>query len=222
MGFRGAFPHTPQRAPPLRFPPGEEQSGGTLRLHAEARDAQNNVIPGVTFRYRLGSMARFEGRVDSTGLVTAGSTSILPVTVTATLAGAKPKFEVVEIRALPGSAASIEIAPGTAKLVAGQRLRLTARVFSASADRRSDRVSWSSSRPSVATVNSAGLVTAVGAGSANIVAKVGSVSKQLPVQVVAGQIASLTLTPRPWTPARVTCSASPFRPRTRVGRRSPD
>src|SRR6476659_1649466 len=89
-------------------------AGDTLRLHAEARDAQNNVIPGVTFRYRLGAMARFEGRVDSTGLVTAGSTSILPVTVTATLAGAKPKFEVLEIRALPGSAASIEIAPGTA------------------------------------------------------------------------------------------------------------
>jgi hypothetical protein len=170
-------------------------AGDTLRLHAEARDAQNNVIPGVTFRYRLGAMARFEGRVDSTGLVTAGSTSILPVTVTATLAGAKPKFEVVEVHALPGSAASIEIAPGTAKLVAGQRLRLTARVFSASADRRSDRVSWTSSRPSVASVNAAGLVTAVGAGSANIIAKVGSISTQLPVQVVAGQIASLVLTP---------------------------
>jgi hypothetical protein len=170
-------------------------AGDTLRLHAEARDAQNNVIPGVAFRYRLGSGARFEGRVDSTGLVTAGSTSILPVTVTATLAGAKPKFEVVEIHAVPGAAASIDIAPGAAKLVTGQRLRLTARVFSASADRRSDRVSWTSSRPSVATVNSAGLVTAVGAGSANIVASVGSVSKQLSVQVVAGQIATLAITP---------------------------
>ncbi|HEY9228381.1 MAG TPA: hypothetical protein VIP11_17115, partial [Gemmatimonadaceae bacterium] len=96
-------------------------AGDTLRLTAEARDAQNNVIPGVTFRYRLGGSARFEGRVDSLGLVTAGSTATLPVTVTATLAGTRPKFETIEIKALPGPAASIEIAPGTAKLVAGQR-----------------------------------------------------------------------------------------------------
>src|SRR4249920_1539356 len=73
-------------------------AGDTLRLRAEARDAQGNVIPGVTFRYRLGGSARFEGRVDSLGLVTAGSTAILPVTVTATLAGARPKFEVIEIK----------------------------------------------------------------------------------------------------------------------------
>jgi hypothetical protein len=170
-------------------------AGDTLRLHAEARDAQNRVIPDVTFRYRLGSFARFEGRVDSTGLVTAGSTSILPVTVTATLAGARPKFEVVEIRALPGPATSIEIEPGTARLVAGQRLRLTSRAFSAAGDKRADRVSWTTSNAAVATVNSAGLVTAVSAGSANVVASVGSVSRQRAVQVVAGPVASLALTP---------------------------
>jgi hypothetical protein len=170
-------------------------AGDTLRLHAEARDAQNNVIPGVTFRYRLGPAARFEGRVDSTGLVTAGSTSTLPVTVTATLAGAKPKFEIVEIRALPGAVASLEIAPTTAKLVAGQRLRLTARAFSAAGDKRADRIAWTSTNPAVVSINSAGLATAAGAGSANIVASVGSVKKQLPVQVVAGTIATLSLSP---------------------------
>ena len=35
-------------------------AGDTLRLRAEARDAQGNVIPNVTFRYRLGGSARFE------------------------------------------------------------------------------------------------------------------------------------------------------------------
>ena len=170
-------------------------AGDTLRLRAEARDAQNNVIPGVTFRYRLGPAARFEGRVDSLGLVTAGSTSILPVTVTATLAGAKPKFEVVEIRAVPGAVASLEIAPATAKLVAGQRLRITARAFSAAGDKRPDRIAWKSTNPAVVSISPAGLATAVGAGSANIVASVGTVTKQLPVQVVAGSIASLSLSP---------------------------
>jgi len=152
-------------------------AGDTLRLHAEARDAKGNVIPDVTFRYRLGPAARFEGRVDSLGLVTAGSTSILPVTVTATLAGAKPKFEVLEIHALPGPVATLEIAPGTAKLAAGQRLRLTARAFSAAGDKRPDRVTWKSSNPAVVSIDAAGLATAVGAGTANIVASVGSVTK---------------------------------------------
>ena len=170
-------------------------AGDTLRLRAEARDARNNFIPGVTFRYRLGGSARFEGRVDSLGLVTAGSTAILPVTVTATSPNTKPRFEVVEIRALPGPAASVEIAPAMAKLVAGQRLRLAARVYSASGDKRPDQVTWSSATPSVATVNAAGLVTAAGPGAARIVARAGNVSNGIDVQVVPGALASVSLTP---------------------------
>jgi hypothetical protein len=170
-------------------------AGDSLRLTAEARDAQGNVIPGVTFRYRLGGSARFEGRVDSLGMVTAGSTATLPITVTATLPGARPKFEVVEIKALPGPAASIDVAPGTAKLVAGQRLRITGRALSAAGDKRSDRVAWTTTNARVATVNNAGLVTAVAPGTANIVARVGAATKQVAVQVVPGSIASLALTP---------------------------
>ena len=189
-------PATPEIARIIVHPAGRTMiAGDTLRLTAEARDAQNNVIPNVTFRYRLGGSARFEGRVDSTGLVTAGSTATLPVTVTATLAGARPKFETIDIKSLPGPAASIDIAPGNARLVAGQRLRLSGRVFSATGDKRSDRVAWRSSNTSVATVNAAGLVTAVRAGSATITASTGSASKTLALQVVAGTIASLALTP---------------------------
>ncbi len=170
-------------------------AGDTLRLHAEARDTQGNLIPGVTFRYRLGSSARFEGRVDSLGLVTAGSTAILPVTVTATLPGASPKFDVVEITALPGPAARIDVAPTTAKLVVGQRLRVTGRVFSASNDARTDRVKWTSANPAIATVSEAGLITAVKSGAVNISATVGTITKTLSITVASGTLASLTLTP---------------------------
>ena len=113
-------------------------AGDTLRLTAEARDAQGRVIPGVVFRYRLGSAARFEGRVDSLGLLTAGSTSTLPVTVTATLPGARPRFETLEMRVLPGPVARIAITPANARLITGQKLRATARVYSAASDRRGD------------------------------------------------------------------------------------
>jgi hypothetical protein len=170
-------------------------AGDTLRLRAEARDAQGNVIPGVSFRYRLGGGARFEGRVDSLGLVTAGSTSTLPITVTATAPNIKPKFEVIEIRAVPGPAASIEIQPGVDKLVAGQRLRFTGRVYSSAGDQRQDHVSWQSSNPAVVTVNSDGLVTAIKSGTTTLTAAVGGVKRTAPVQVISGQVASVAITP---------------------------
>ncbi len=187
---------TPEIARIAVFPASRSMTAGdTLRLRAEARDAKGAIIPGVTFRYRLGGSARFEGRVDSLGLVTAGSTGILPVTVTATLAGAKPAFEVVDIRALPGPVANVEIAPAAAKLVMGQRLRLVGRTFSAAGDKRADRVQWSSSNPLVASVNDVGLITARRSGSAVITASVGAVRSTMPVAVAAGTLSSLSLTP---------------------------
>ncbi|WP_373058218.1 Ig-like domain-containing protein [Gemmatimonas sp.] len=170
-------------------------AGDTMRLRTEARDAQGNVLSGVTFRYRLGGAARFEGRVDSTGLVTASSTAILPVTITATMPGAAPIFEVIEITAVPGPAARIELSPTAPKLVVGQRVRSTARAFSANEDVRSDRVTWTSENPLVASVSASGLITAHKAGRTAIVATAGSVSQRLPVLVAASVLSSLTLTP---------------------------
>ena len=44
-------------------------AGDSLRFTAEARDTQNAVIPGVQFRWSRESGARFEGRVDESGLL---------------------------------------------------------------------------------------------------------------------------------------------------------
>lgn len=170
-------------------------AGDTLRLRAEARDASGNVIPGVTFRYRLGGSARFEGRVDSLGLVTSGSTAILPVTVTATLPNAKPTFEVIEIKALPGPVAKVTVSHDAVKLVAGQRLRVTGAAYSAADDKRADRVMWKSANPAVATVSEAGLITAIRAGTTKVTANVGGVSSAVAVTVAAGSLTSLSLTP---------------------------
>ncbi len=170
-------------------------AGDTMRLRAEARDAQGNVLSGVTFRYRLGGSARFEGRVDSLGLVTASSTAILPVTVTATMPGAAPAFEVIEITSVPGPASRIELSPAAPKLVVGQRVRATAHTYSANDDARGDRVTWKSENPAVASVSATGLITARRAGSTAIVASTGSVSQRLRVTVATAALSSLTLTP---------------------------
>jgi hypothetical protein len=169
-------------------------AGDTLRLRAEARDASNNVIEGVQIRWsRTGAF--FEGAIDTTGLVTSGSTGTLPIAVTAILPGEAPKVERIEVKMVPGPAARIAITPSPARLAPGQRIRLTGEVYSRIDDRRADRVTWSSSNPAVVRVTETGLVTAVAGGRATITAAVGAVKQALAVQVIPTAVASLTVTP---------------------------
>ncbi len=169
-------------------------AGDTLRLTAEARDKDNNVIPGVTFRWnKVG--AYFEGNVDQSGLVTSGSTGTLPVAVVGILQGEPPKVERFEVKMVPGPAARIAITPAPTKLVRGQRLRLAGEVYSRIDDRRQDKVTWKSSAPTVVAVSDAGVLTARAAGRATITASVGAVTQTLPVQVVDVALSSFTVTP---------------------------
>lgn len=169
-------------------------AGDTLRLTAEARDADNNVIPGVTFRWNA-TGGRFEGNVSATGLVTSGSTGTLPAAVVGMLPGEAPKVERFEVKMVAGPAARIAITPAVTKLVPGQRIRLVGEVFSRLGDRRTDRVTWKSSNQAVASVSDAGSITARAAGSATITASVGAIQQTLAVQVAAVSVASLSVTP---------------------------
>ena len=170
-------------------------AGDSLRLTAEAHDAQNALIPGVQFRWTRESGARFEGRVDETGLLVSGSTGTLPVVVVGILPGEQPKVLRFDVRMVPGPATRIAIAPLPARLVPGQRIRLGAQVFSRLDDLRDDRVSWKSSNISVVRVTEAGLVTAVAAGRASITASVGTVQQIHAVQVLATTVSTLNVTP---------------------------
>ncbi len=170
-------------------------AGDSMRFSAEARDANNNVIPGVQFRWSRGSFARFEGRMDPDGLLVSGSTGTLPITVVAIIQGEQPRSERFDVRMVPGPAARIAIAPRPARLVPGQRIRLGAEVYSARSDRRDDKVVWRSSAQAVVRVNEMGLVTAVAVGRANITASVGGVTQTLAVQVLPTAVASLAVTP---------------------------
>lgn len=169
-------------------------AGDTLRLRAEARDAAGNLVPNVSFRWAQ-SGARFEGSVSSDGLVTAGSTGVLPAAVVAVLQGQQPKVERFEIRMVAGPAARIALTPAVTRLVPGQRIRLNADVRSAIGDVRNDRVTWNSSNAAVLRVNEVGLVTAVAAGRARITARAGEVTQVLELQVVASTVASFSVEP---------------------------
>ena len=168
-------------------------AGDTLRLRAEARDADGKTVAAL-IRYRLAG-GRFEGAVDSTGLVTGGSTGTLDVIVSAIVPGAKPIIERVHVRVVAGPATSIEIEAPTGTLVVGQRIRAAARAFSALGDLRDDRPRFTSSASRLAEVGGDGFITAKAAGRAILTASAGGVVATRAITVVAGPITSVELTP---------------------------
>ncbi|MFL5521455.1 MAG: Ig-like domain-containing protein, partial [Gemmatimonadales bacterium] len=199
-----------QQQPPAQQPPAAAPSpvrkivitpanpvltaGDTIRLTAVALGADNNPVPDANVRFRMAG-GRFEGAVDSTGLVTAGSTGTLNVAVIALVPGTKPYIEQMPIKMLPGPAARIAVTPAPTKLVAGQRVRLVPSIYSAGNDRRSEQPKWSSSASSVARVAPDGMLTAVSPGTATLTATAGSATWSRKVTVVANSIGSLEVTP---------------------------
>ena len=169
-------------------------AGDSMKLDAQALDASGKPVPNATVRYRFAG-GRFEGSVDSMGLVRSGSTGTLVASVIASVPGAKPFVDRVEIQMVPGPAARVAVAPAVSKLAAGQRLRPTATPFSAANDPRADTVTWRSSAPAVVRVSSDGVLTAVAPGRATITASVDGARQQIPVQVVANTIASVEVKP---------------------------
>ena len=170
-------------------------AGDTLRLRVQAVDSAGQPVPNARILFRKVG-AYFEGEVDSTGLVTAGSPGVMPVGIVALVDnGTRPVTERIELRMVPGPAARIELSPRVTRLAPGQRIRLEAESFSATGDTRQDEIAWRSSAPSIVRVNEAGLLTAVAAGRATITASAGNAKATLPVQVIATPIGSIELTP---------------------------
>lgn len=168
--------------------------GDTLRFRAEARDSAGQPMANVKLLFRAAG-GRFEGSVDSTGLVRAGSTGTIPVAVVALVTGSRPFIKRTEVQIVPGPAARIAVSPRPTKLVSGQRIRLSASVTSEGGDARQDTVRWRSSNRAVVRVDANGVVTAVAAGRASVTAVVGSVTERVPVEVVANTIARVEILP---------------------------
>lgn len=181
----------------LQVSPGTKVSmtaGDTLRLRTVALDAAGKPVDGATIKYVAGG-GRFEGKVDSTGLIESGSTGALGVSVIASVPGTKPVVEKVDVRMLPGPATRIDVAPAVGRMVVGQRLRMTATSYSAASDQRSDKFTWRSSAPAVVKVGDDGVVTAVAPGKAVISTRTGTVDQKVNVQVIANTLGSVELTP---------------------------
>ncbi|HET9133543.1 MAG TPA: Ig-like domain-containing protein [Gemmatimonadales bacterium] len=170
-------------------------AGDTLRLRARALDANGQPVANAAYTFAQGG-GYFEGRVTQDGLVTAGSTGTIPVSVVARVPGTRPFVQQIEVKMVPGPAAAITVTPAARRLAIGQRMRYVAEVRSAAGDvRPGDVVKWSSSNSAVLAVRADGMATAQAAGRADLVATSGAATTRIPVEVVATAIARVEVMP---------------------------
>ena len=169
-------------------------AGDSLRLQARLLDAAGQPVPNARISF-VAAGGSFEGSVDSTGLVRSGAVGTIPVTAVALVSGGRPIVERFEVSMVPGPAARVVVAPRPTRLLAGQRMRLGAEVYSRAGDRRSDRVQWSSSAPGVVRVGADGVIHGIAPGRATIVATVGSASTQAPLEVASVAVSSVQIVP---------------------------
>ena len=107
--------------------------------------------------------------VDSNGLVTAVGGGTATITVTTSSGGFKAACYVTVLVLVDVPATGVEIDKSTMTLISGNTGQLTATVIPADATDKS--ITWFSNEESVAIVDSDGLVTAVGGGTAGIFVK---------------------------------------------------
>jgi hypothetical protein len=173
------------------------QVGDTVRLHAVGRDSSGRPLRDPVVRW-FQSGGRFEGTVDSTGLVTGGAVGTLTITaLVSPSAGGAPATAFARVTVLPQPASRLTIAPSVSRLYAGQSVGLNATVYDANNDRRTDQVIWSSDAPRVAWVSAGGRLQASHAGRATLTARAGRATRSFTVTVVPNPVASLQLRPAP-------------------------
>jgi hypothetical protein len=198
-------PAAPPVPPPVQLPsriarvevtPAEVTlvSGDTLRLTAIAYDSAGKPIPDARIAF-FAAGGMFEGTVGSDGLVTAGATGTLPVSVVATVRGSRPSTKQFRVRIDAPPAATITVDGAPARMYVGQSLSLAAVVLAGNGDRRADKVTWLSDRPAVVAVDDDGRLSARSAGRATVSVRAGAAVRSFAVAVVANPVASVEVSP---------------------------
>ena len=145
--------------------------GDTLRLSAEAYDADGRTLAGAEFSWS--SSDESLATVDASGLVTGVAEGTATITVTSGGVSASSEIGVFD----PRRPVSVTVSPSTDSVAVGETLRLSAEAFASNGRAVvGAEFSWSSSDESVATVDASGLVTGVAEGSATITVTSGGVS----------------------------------------------
>ncbi|MXW06108.1 MAG: hypothetical protein F4Z81_13740, partial [Gemmatimonadetes bacterium] len=169
--------------------------GDTHQLIAVARTSDGTMIGGVTLAWS--SDDNEVATVDSTGLVSAVGAGMADITAMTEETTSEPVT--VTVAELPPVVDRVTVEPSTASIEEGETRRFTAKAYTSDNEVISGKTfTWTSSRPSVATISSSGLARGRNAGSTTIRASVDGKS----------DTAMLTVTEPPPVVARVTVSPS--------------
>jgi hypothetical protein len=169
--------------------------GDTVRLKVSAQDSSGRPIKNITVRW-FQSGGHFEGKVDSTGLVTGGSTGTLTVSaLVSPRSGGSPATGFARVTVLPQPASRLELEPEVSRLYVGQTMTLGAVPYAANNDRRYDQVLWQSDAPQVVAISSSGRLSAMKPGRARLTARAGKASRSIVVTVAPNPVAQLRLDP---------------------------
>ncbi|HEX6043492.1 MAG TPA: Ig-like domain-containing protein [Pyrinomonadaceae bacterium] len=176
------------KAVKVLVPVKEAEVGQQVKVSVAATDASGNAInekPSAFFAGPFDIAA-----VDDDGNVKLFGTG--EVTVGA-IVGGVPALTTFMVK--PPSIKTIEVSPLKTPLVAGGSMQLNAvtRIFNGD-PRTGVPINWTSDNPTVAVVDAAGVVTAVGPGKANITASVGPATTNTAISVVKSNLRSLSIT----------------------------
>jgi hypothetical protein len=162
--------------------------GQQVKFTAIGKDASGQVIPGSP---SLWFAAPFDLAGAQNGTVTLYEPG--EVRVGAVIGG---KTGYAKVTVLPGPVARIEIAKPDA-LVVGAAEVLSATARNSKGDPQANtRIGWKSETPSVATVDAAGVVSALRPGEAKLRATSGKTSNTVTVHVGGNPVASLAVEPK--------------------------
>ena len=151
--------------------------GQTAQLTAEVRDQAGRVMAGVPVSWS--SADTLVAMVDSVGLVTATGGGGTTVTAMAGEASGEAAVTVMQ------SAGSVLVTPPVDSVTLGDTLRLVAEAIDETGHLvEGAQFTWSSSDPSVATVDGSGLVTGVVEGAVTITATTGNAQETARITVV--------------------------------------
>ena len=150
--------------------------GSTVQLSAEVLDQRGRAMPGATVAWSSGDES--VATVDASGLATAVGDGQAVIAAASGSAVGSATVTVAQ------AVAAVSVSPATASLEVGDTLRLSAEATDANGHAVAGAAfSWSSADESVATVDDAGLVTAVAEGEAAVTATSGSASGSAAVSV---------------------------------------
>jgi uncharacterized protein YjdB/alpha-tubulin suppressor-like RCC1 family protein len=165
--------------------------GQSRQYTASAQDSTGAVLAGRAVTWTSSSPA--VATVTPGGLVTALAAGTSNITATSE---GKSATSVLTVANAVQPVATVTITPGSAGLLPGQTIALTATPRDAAGGQLTGRaVTWTSSAAAVATVTSNGVVTGIAAGSARITANIEGVTSAVTISVLANAVTSVSVTP---------------------------